>query len=73
MTDFTSNIITRENIVREWKIINSISVTTCADINAIDFTNDNIFADILQVNMHISRVSTSKKRHAVDSEILAKQ
>ena len=54
MTDFVGNIITRENIVMRRRIINSILVTTCADINVIDFTDNNNFTDTLQVNMHVS-------------------
>ena len=73
MTDFGGNIITRETMARGRRIINSVSATTCADIDAIDFTDDDNFADALQANVHVSRVGTSKKRHAVDSEMLAKR
>ena len=49
MTNSARNIIIRETMARRWRIINSISVTTYADIDAIDFTENNNFADALQV------------------------
>ena len=73
MTDSAGNIITRETMARGRKIINSISVTTYADIDTIDFTDDDNFANALQANAHVGRVGISKKRHAIDYEMLAKR
>ena len=73
ITDSAGNIIIKETMARARRIINSTSVTTCADIDAIDFTDDDNFADALQANVYVDRVGISKKRHAVDYEMLAKQ
>ena len=74
MTDFGGNVVERETMARGRRIINSVSVTTCADIDAIDFTDDDNFAEALQSKVKVvARVGTSRSRHAVDSELLARR
>ena len=70
MTDFRVEVISRKNIARVQRIVNSLS--TSGD-DAVYFTDDEKLFNALNGKVDVSRVGASKGRHCVASESLSQK